>query len=287
VLAAAPLAVATTGRATTTGAEIPTLRVAVQQISENRNTSGQGSINLNLVITADDMPPTAAVRQVVVTKAADNQDRPLTPMAGRGGSMSPMALSNSISNALSRGGRGAPSMTATANLGGSVRNAESVKYAEGTIEVFLPTEANGAIIRIPNIKAHPGRIEHPTLAKYGITFIFMADKASTDEALAARGQLGGSLNSTTDGVSGYGYYYRDPQNVMGGVVLLDGTGTPVRGGGGGGGGGTSGTLMSYSLTSGGPMGGGPLTDAHTLVIYLAVPEALVKVPFRVDDIALP
>jgi hypothetical protein len=265
--------------APTTIADLPSLRVAVAQLSESRSSQGSGSTNLNLTIAGEGLPPGATVRQVNVTKAVDNTDKPLPPgrsSGGRGG----MSMSISMSSMMSGPGGMAQPMRATANLGVAPRSAESIKYVEGTIEVFVPAEANGSMIRIPNIKSLLGRVEDTTLAKYGIVFHFLGDKASEDEAKALMAGSGSSSRAPMDLVTGFGYYFRDPSNMLAGVQLLDGKGAPVQLSGGGGGGGSNGSLMSYSLRA-------PLADDTQLVIYVAVPEALKTVPFRVEDIALP
>ena len=260
-------------------ADLPSLRVAVSRVSESRNSQGSGgSTNLELAVVGEGLSQEAMVRQVIVTKAVDNNDRPLVGgPGGRGGvSMSPTAMMSRMSNPSAM----AQPLQARATLGIAPRTADSIKYVEGTIEVFVPAESNGSIIRIANIKSHFGRVEDPTLAKHGIVFHFLGDKASEETARALMsGAVGGSA-TRIDSVTGYGYFFQDPSGKLAGVQLRDAQGTPFRGGGGGGGGGPNGSLMSFSLSS-------PILDDTQLVIYVAVPEAIKTVPFRVEDIALP
>jgi hypothetical protein len=279
-----PLAIRPSANAATaalaTSTDLPSLRISVSRVSESRSSQGSGSTNLELSVVGEGLSQDAVVRQVTVTKAVDNNDRPLLGgpggAGGRGGAMSPMAMINRMSNP----GGMAQAMQARATLGLAPRGADSIKYVEGTIEIYLPAESNGSMIRIGNIKSHLGRVEDPTLAKHGIVFHFLGDKASEDEARALMSGSGGSSSARIDSVTGYGYYFRDPSGKLAGVQLQDGKGAPFRGGGGGGGGGPNGTLMTYSLPS-------PIMDDTQLVLYVAVPEAIKTVPFRVEDIALP
>jgi len=267
----------TAGVVVASTSELPSLRIAVSEISESRNSQGSSTTNLTLSIVGEGLSQDALVRQVNITKAIDSNDQPLA--GGRGAvSQSPLSMINRPP-----GGMAQP-MRATVPLGVVPRGTDSIKYVEGTIEVFVPAESNGSIIRIGNIKSHLGRVEDPTLAKYGIVFHFLGDQASEDEARALRAQRGGggSVSSVQiDSIHGYGLFFRDPSGKLAGVQLQDGKGVPFQPGrGGGGGGSNSGSLVAISLQS-------PIMDDSQLVIYVAVPESIKTVPFRVEDIPLP
>jgi hypothetical protein len=251
--------------------DLPSLRVAVSRVSESRSSQGSGNTTLELSIVGEGLPADVVVRQVSVTKAVDNLDKPL--LSSRVMSMSPLSMMSRMSSGI------AQPLRAQANLGIAPRGADSIKFVEGTIEMFVPAESNGSVIRIGNIKNHFGRVEDPTLEKYGIVFHFLGDKASEDEARSLMSGGGGG-GARIDGVTGFGYFFRDPSGKLAGVQLQDSKGAPWPSSGGGGGGGSNGSLMSISLRS-------PITDDTQLVIYVAVPEAIKTVPFRVEDIALP
>jgi hypothetical protein len=262
--------------------DLPALRVVVTSVNESRSRSSPGTggvdrstINLSLSVLGEGLPPTAAVKQINVTKAVDNLGNVLgSSMAGMPGSLS---MSRMISN-LSRGRLGAP-LTGETSLDGSTRKAESLQYVEGTIELFLPSEASGSIVRIPNVLSHAGRIEDPALAKQGIEYYFLPNQTSYDEA---KGLAGFQARATPpDFPNGVGYFLRDPSGRWAGQQFQEANGTALPPGGSSSSGGAGGTQTGALRPR------APLPSDVQLVIYLAIPEAIETVPFRVEDIALP
>ena len=258
------------GQALAASSDLPALRVAVASVNESRNRPGPRTINLTLSITGEGLPPNAAVvKQITVTKAVDNLGNVLSSAVLRSVSQSQM-----MANFANAGG-GARPLTGQASLDGSVRKAESLTYVEGTIELFLPSETNGSMIRIPNVLSHAGRIEHPALARHGIEFYFLPDQASYDRA---KNQVGGfQAGALPPAVpNGVGFTYRDPSNHLATHQLQEANGTPIRMGG-----------FSSSGNRGTILLLAPLPADAQLVFFLAIPEATKTVPFRVEEIALP
>lgn len=268
---------------TITNSDLPNLQVALQSINENRSASpGGGSTNLSLLLSGTGLPYPSAVRQVSVTKALDEQDRTMLMTTGRGSSTI-MASALMNSQGPPRAGRG-NQLNASASLGLAPRSTTRFKLVEGTIDVFIPTETNGGIIRVPNIRFHNGRLEHPELSKRGAVVIYIADKDSYDEAAIVRTAVargsGAGVTSVPDGVKSFGVFYSDSSATIAGAQLQDAQGNPLA---------TRSTGNSYSSTWGSmsqTVDAGIPADAQ-LVIFLAVPEAIKKISFRLDNIDLP
>lgn len=252
--------------------EMPALRVAVTQVSENRSSSGSGNLTLNLSILGEGLPPTAVVRQVKVTKAVDDKDRPI-PLTSMSSGFSPSMMMSSLSSG--RGGTG-PLQVSANLLGAPLRSAESLKFVEGTIEFYLPSEANGSMLHLPNIMVHTGLVEEPTLTKHGIQLYFYKDQASYDE-LKTQVPISGNVPVFPLAV---GWYLRDPSNRVASFAFLEANGAVIR--------------QDSVSTNGSPVGRSwvvrllaPMPNDAQLIVYLAVPEAIKTVPFRVEEIMLP
>ena len=63
IMPAAPSANASAMSTPGASADLPALRVAVLSVNESRNNQGRGTINLNLSIAGEGLPPNAAVKQ--------------------------------------------------------------------------------------------------------------------------------------------------------------------------------------------------------------------------------
>jgi hypothetical protein len=265
------------------GSDLTNVRVSIQNISESRNSSntavGGGTTSIGLSLSGEGLPAISVLRQANVTKALDDQDR-VYP-AGRGGTFTFSAMS--LSNSLGRGARGG--LTANAQLGAAPRSVTAIKLLEGTLDLVVPTEANGGIIRIPGIKLHSGRLEHPELTKRGIAVVFATDQESYDEAVNLRatifrGTIGGAP-VIPDGKTNFTLYYQDPSGAAMGALLQDGKGAalPTRSANGSSSSGNW-AMMNLTLDAG-------LPDDAQLVVFVATPESIKKVPFRFENVPLP
>lgn len=274
---------------TAAAADLPALRVGVTQISEVRNGSGSGSTNLTLAITGEGLPPTAGVRQVNLTRAEDNLGRSLASTTSAAASS--IALSR-FKSALTSGRGGIGPLQGTAALGMAARKATSLAFIEGTIEIYLPSEANGSMLRIPNFKDHPGRFEEATLARQGIELtLFTDDSVAANSAAAAarllaleRASVGLAVMPGPDpnapAIPLLGFSLKDPSGNFLAWQLQDGSGAIIR---------------SFSTGSSSPSGTNlvriewptPLPKDAQLVIFRLTPESIKTVPFRVEDIPLP
>jgi hypothetical protein len=279
-LAATASASASTTTATSATNDIPALRVAVSSVNESRNSDGRGSINLNLSIVGEGLLSSAVVRQINVTRAEDNLGNILSPNSGPGGRGGGSGLVQSRMMTTLAGMRGVMGgLSGQASISGSVRRAESLKYVEGTIELYLPSESNGSMIRIPNALSHAGRIEDPVLAKQGVEFYFLPDQASYDDA---KNQVAGfqARAEAPDFPNAVGYFVRDPSGRWASQQFQDASGALIRTNGYSSSGSGNGQTGNIRLLA-------PLPPDAQLVLFLIVPEAIKTVPFRVEDIALP
>lgn len=266
---------------TAASGEIPALRVAVSSIDESRNDQGRGRINLALSIIGEGLPPLAVVKQITVTKAVDNLGNVLASNPSAGGGMpASLGIGRMMLNVGAGQRDGRVGLTARASLIASVRKAESLKYAEGTIELYLPSEASGSVIRIPNVLSHAGRIEDPALAKHGIEFYFLPNQESYDEA---KKQVAGfhdrpPIFRLRPNVVAFSY--RDPLGSLAFPQLQESNGTVIPSNG-----------FSEGRINGSTTGDiqllAPLPADGQLVLFLAIPETFKTVPFRVEDIVLP
>lgn len=295
-------------------ADLPALRVAVTQVSESRNnnTSGRGgggggggSTSLTLAITGEGLPPTATVRQVIVTKAEDNRGRSLLagaggPGGGGGGGVMPASVALSrMQSTLSSGRGGMGPLQGTATLATAERAAASITFVEGMIEIFLPSTANGSMLLIPNILSHAGRLEEPVLTKHGIEITLFIDQESSDEVTAmvaattGGGRGGGGVGGvssvatfsgtapTTTVIPPFGFYMKDPSGMFAAWRLQDSSGNVIPTGGWSRSGGSPGNSTTQIRLN------NPLPKDAQLLFYLNVPEAVRAVPFRLEDIQLP
>jgi hypothetical protein len=259
--------------------DTPALRVAVTSVSESRNPKGRGTLVVNLSIAGEGLPPRAVVDQIALTKAADNLGNVLGSRPVRANPGAPSSLSRLMMMAnLANGRNGTAFLIGEVFLDSPERKAESLKYIEGSIVLFLPSESNGSIVRIPNIVRHAGRIEAPALAKHDIEFHFFPDQANWDKAknLPDFGAREKPPTFPTD----VGYSFRDPSGRLAYFELQDANGAVIPMNGTSWGGGDPSRTGAIHLQA-------PLPRDAQLVFFLTIPEAIKTVPFRVEDIALP
>lgn len=267
--------------------DLPGLEIDLQTLSESRSSStGGGLTSLLFSLSGSGLPVNATVRQTTVTKATDDTGASL--VSSRFTSGSSMSLMNSS-------GQPGSTVGASTTLGQAPRTATVIKALEGTIEFVTPTDANGGNFRIPNIKLHSGRIESPELSQRGIAVVFATDQVSYDDAvnlrttsMGGRGGGGGSNIVVPDGKRTFVIYIQDTGNLAIGAQLQDSRGNPLvsrTSGGSSGSSSSGGVTLRYSFS--------PLTvdaglpDDTQLVVFLATPEALKKVSFSFENVALP
>jgi hypothetical protein len=250
--------------------------VNLRAMNENRSSTGTGTMSLQLMVLGGDFAPGAAVRRTTVTRAVDDKDRSLMPVAGRGGIVmsSPISMASSLM-AASRGGMGA-NLNGSVTLGGSKRDAQSIKVVEGELEIYAPSAAGGSVITIPNYTSRAGKpLDEAILTANGIEIIILT--AETFPAIRMRFPNAAEPNFAAGPV----LYVRDPGGKLAGYVFRDANdGILQMNGSSGTGGGDGGTINSHRFTT-------PVPADAKLSIYVETPDALKKLPFRFENVALP
>jgi hypothetical protein len=161
------------------------------------------------------------------------------------------------------------------------RHSTTIKLVEGEIDLFTPTEANGALVRLPEIAAHPGDpVKNAALEALEIQVVYF-----NRETFEAKGNLLGSgakeryaAAFKQIGAKTVGIFLRDPKRLVVDFELQKNDGKPIR-------------MNSYSTGSnewGRAMfaASPPPVDAQ-LVVRIATPGAIKSYPFKLEDVPLP
>ena len=174
------------------------------------------------------------------------------------------------------------------------RNATVIKTLKGEVELFSPTEANGAILRIQEVLKHPAEpIQNPALAKYAVQLMYLTKEtyeakkkeieaqqnAGAGQKLGDafgemfKGMFGNMMSNSKDSIT---VYIKDPDKRIVGLEFQDATGKPLK------------TQSSWSSSDfkQTQLAGPPPADTQ-LVVQLAVPDAVKTFPFEIHDIPLP
>lgn len=280
-------------------------KLAILSLTETRPSQGSGQIALMLELVDANLGPLASVRRTLITQARDDRDFNLVPVPNVSTGAAPAANAGllAIVNASSpapaagaggRGGRaggggggGGAAAVPPGTLRGTTaltvgrREAVAIKTLEGELEVLAPSSANGALISFPAIAGQLGKpLAHPLLAREGMEFILV--NAATVQALGERNYApprGGQLGPLV--IEGMALWVRDPSSRLAGLFLQD----------------ASGRTLPFSATTLRTTTEGdylfdlrpaqPLPADAQLVLHLAIPEAIRRIPFRFDNVPLP
>ena len=282
LLLALPLA----GLAQTTPKAPTAIQVSVGDVTDNRTTSAFNSeCKVELRFTGDAAADAGTVRQVRLTEATDEVGRDLIPKEDDNNSM------GGFDNGHSGG-----ALKTEVKLRNPSRNATTIKVIKGEVELFSPTEANGGVLTITNILAHPVEpVQNPELAKYGIQVMYLtkesyeAKKKEVDAQQSAgdaagqklgeafgslfSGMFGGMMSNAKDSIT---LYVKDPDKRVISLKFMDAQGKALK------------TRQSWSSNEFRNTGFEATPPADTrLVIQLATPESLKTCPFQVENIPLP
>lgn len=268
-----------------TPAKSPTpLRASVGEVTDNRSTGAFfAECKVELKFTGDAASDGGNVRQVRLSEAVDELGRDLKPEK----TDNPFPRSFNVE---SSGG----TLKAEVKLKNPSRNATTIKVLKGEVELFNPTEANGALLHIHDLLKHPAEpIQNPTLAKYGIVLMYLTKESYDAKKKELEAQSGGGAanklgeafgdlfksmlgNMVTDSKNSVLIYIKDPQNKIVGVELQDGQGKRLK---------TSSRWSSTEFQQT-QLNAPPPADTQ-LLVQLAVPEAVRTFPFEVHDVPLP
>jgi hypothetical protein len=263
------------------------IKATVGDVTDNRTTGSFSSeCKVELKFTGDAAADAGSIRQVRVIQALDETGRDLKP-----------STDNEVMSRDFNSRRSGGALRTEVALRNPSRNATAIKVLKGEVELFNPTEANGAILRISSVLKHPAEpIQNPALAKYGIQLMYLTKeayeakkkeieaqpKAGADaagqklgEAFGElfKGMFGGMVSDSKDAIQ---MYIKDPDKRVVGLEFQDAQGKPLKTNGKW----TSNDFQQTQLTA------PPPADTQ-VVIQLAVPEAVKTFPFELQNIPLP
>ena len=266
------------------GAPLQTINVSVGDVSDNRSTGSFGSeCKLELKFTGDAASDAAAIRQVRVKTAIDDQGRDLSRND-----------SQETSHSFNSGQRNGVLKTEL-RLRNPSRNANTIKLLEGEIELFSPTTANGGVLTVKDILKHPAEpVQNEALKKYGVELVYLTKESyeakkkqlqeqqnsGADGKLGEafgdlfKGMFGGTLAS--DSKNSVKLYVKDPEKRVVDVEFQDASGNALKTGSSW----TMGEMRQIEFKS------APPPDAQ-LQIHLATPEALRTFVFKAEKVPLP
>ncbi len=265
--------------------KLPTpLHASVGDVTDNRSTGSFFSeCKMELKFTGDAAADAGTVRQVRLIAAVDELGRDLKPATEED------AASRSFNTSRSGG-----TLKTEVKLKNPSRNATTIKTVKGEVELFSPTEANGAILRIKDVLKHPAEpIQNPALAQYGISLMYLTKEAyeakkkelSSAASGTAGNQLGEAFGELFKGMFGnmmsgskdaLQLYVKDPQKRVVELEFQDAEGKPLKTNGKW----STSDFQQVQLTA-------PPPPDTQLVIQLAVPSAVKTFPFEIHDIPLP
>jgi hypothetical protein len=261
------------------------IRASVGDVTDNRTTGTFNSeCKIELKFTGDAAADASSVRQVRVTKAVDEIGRDLVPKESE----------NSF-GASSSFGRRSGTLQGELKLRNPSRNAAVIKLIEGEVELFNPTPANGGILVIKDILKHPAEpVQNPTLKKYGVELIYLtkesyeAKKKQVEEQQknGAGGAIGDAFGDLFKGMfsgmmsseskNNLKLYVKDAKKQIIEAEFQDANGKPLK---------RRSSWSSNEMRSQ-DFDTPPPADAQ-LMIYLATPEAIQTVPFKLENVPLP
>jgi hypothetical protein len=258
-------------------------RVQVRSLAENRSTvPGRGAIPLSnawLLVTRDGLPVNARFRGITLKSIADERGRPVSFIPTK-------SAAGGLSWSSSSGFRPSELWVTLMPFFSPSREARALTF-ESEVEFHFPTEAAGTLVRLPNPASHPGRVESPLLARRGVmAYLYFNQKTYDDlredldypnppRGTAGRwgvdGQrpdfLGLIVHDPSGLLSSWEIVTKDDQLVSGGQSRhnLGPPGSPL-------------DIQQFLLE--------PLPADAELRIYLAPPESLRTVPFRIENVKL-
>jgi len=261
------------------------IKAIVSEVTDNRSFGMMRSeCRLELIFASDSAANALAVRKVIVKRAVDELGRDITP-TDEDLRLPPAIAANRMIAAL----------RTQLKLRSPSRHATVINLVEGEVEFFSPTPANNGICIIRDILTHPSEpIQNAILKKYGIELTYLSKESYEEkkkefdeqQKKAIGGGLGEAFGRTvntpfgtimpTDSKSLVRLYVKDPDNRVLDLEFQDANGKPlIRRNWS-----SSGVVRNYGFDSPPPAG-------TQLLMYLATPEAVQTLPFKIENIPLP
>ena len=264
------------------------VNVSVGDITDTRTTGMFNSeCKLTLKFTGDAAADAMSVRAVHVKQAVDELGRDLVPKADADSMHASMGMSGS--------GERNGALSAELTLRNPSRHSAVIKLIEGEVEFFSPTAANGGTLVIKDILKHPAEpVANDTLKKYGVELTYLTKESYEAKkkqlqaqpgngAGAALGQgLGDMFSGMFSGMMSSGssntafLYVKDPGKHVIDVEYQDAGGKALK---------RRSSWSSNEMRSQ-EFAQPPPADTQ-LLVYLATPEAIQTVPFKIENVPLP
>jgi len=265
----------------------PDVRVMVGDITDKRTTGDfPGECEIHLKIIGDAIADSLGVRAVHVRSVVDDTGRDL------------MKTEEESSSSDSIGEESKTSVEKTVTVKNPSRSAKFIRSLEGVVELFQPTAANGGVVIEKRFMARPNQpLASPALKKWNVEVTYFTregfeakkkefEKLQESETSDAAEKFGKALaevfGSILGGMMGddensLRFVINDPDGRVLDLAFKDAKGKPIK---------IESSLTSGPLRSIGLEGGVPPPDTQ-LVIYLATPDSIKTVPFKLENIPLP
>lgn len=265
------------------------VNVLVTEVTDNR-TTGQffSGSEIKLSLTGDVLADIRGVRQIEIAKAVDDTGRNIVKKEqGRSSSPFSFAVTDRQHGPLQQ----------SLKLANPARSASSIKEVNGTIELYAPAKDPKAVLTVKNFMSRTGKpLSLPELSKNKISLTIMTkeqaeamkkeqqaqqEKAAKDSAPNLGKALGEAFGQMFFGLGQMGendvsFIIKDPDNKLVDLQVQDAKGEPLKHNSRMSSGGTY--TVSYNEKPG---------QNAQVVIYLATPASIIKVPLALRDIALP
>jgi hypothetical protein len=227
------------------------------------------------------------VRDVHVRQAVDELGRDLVPRQDSDSMHASMGMSGS--------GQRNGGLSTELVLRNPSRHSATIKLIEGDVEFFSPTAANGGILVIKDILKHPAEtVQNDTLKKYGVELTYLTKESyeakkkqlQAQSGNGAGGAIGQGLGDMFSGMfSGMMssssansaiLYVKDPGKHVIDVEYQDASGKALK---------RRSSWSSNEMRSQ-EFAEPPPADTQ-LLVYLATPDSIQTVPFKIENVPLP
>ena len=267
--------------------EAQEIEIAVGEVTDTRTTGEFFSgCEVNLKIGGDAVSNSLGIRATRLDLAVDDTGQNL------------LKDTNKASSFFDSGSEKKDTLEERIKLKNPSRNARVIKSLQGELEIFQPTIENEGLVIIEDFISHPSEpIASSTLDKWNVQVTYLTkesyilkkkefEEGNKEELKKAADRYGGTFSemfndffeeTLSDEKNTLQFYVKDPDNRVVDLAFIDNMGNPVkvwrRS--------SMGELRTYSFKKMIPP---PDTK---LVIYLATPDSIKIVPFKLNDIALP
>jgi len=244
------------------------IRVLVTSVMDMRSTSdSMPRCQVQLKFSGDAVSDALGIREIRITAAVDDTGRDLRASPDR------MRLGSRFSGGPAR------QLAQMAELANPSRNAHAIKTLEGEADLLFPTAENSGLVIAKDFMAKPGEpLGDPALKKANVTITYLGKDGSESRSDDVAGEIpvqvpprrrpsaGPSLRFSID----------DPDRRLVEMTFMDNYGRQVWAGQSG----INGTIRSYTFQD-------DLPTNVRLFVYLATPDAIKTIPFKIENIALP